>query len=90
MAKEIPMKQRELLWISQHANSTVDDVMEALKDEYGNEGQFKRKVFDQHLAVMRATGLLKVTEESLDNAGNLVVKYAITNYGRSEMRFILA
>lgn len=62
--------------------------MDALKPEYGTEGQFKDSLVENHLASMRAVGMIEDTDMSIDAANNLIQRFKITDYGQSRLAYL--
>lgn len=60
----------------------VQSVMEALKDDYGNEKQFNEKMYLDHLMALEANGLVEMSSYDLDDKDNLIMRYKITNDGK--------
>lgn len=88
MATTLPMRFRILHQFCQVENTTAEQLMAALQSEYGNEGQFDRGIFDGHLMSMRAGGLIEDRDASFDNNGNLIQTFAVTEFGRSRLKYI--
>jgi len=43
---KLPMRFRIIHVVSQHDNISDKEVMEALRDEYGDEGQYRKSIID--------------------------------------------
>ncbi len=85
---KLPLRYRILHIMSDNGSYSVDDIMEALKDEYGGEGQFNSKIMETHLQSLKAVGMLEYTEVYLDEAGELVRKFKLTEYGYSRLEYL--
>ncbi|HWR44936.1 hypothetical protein [Sporomusa sp.] len=85
---KLPLRFRILHLISQNTSLSDAEIMNALRSEYGSEGQFKQSIIDIHLASMRAVGMIEATELSLDAQGDLLQKYKITDYGFSRLSYL--
>lgn len=85
---KLPMRFRILHFFTQQKKASVDDVLRALRGEYGGEGQFNAGRIGQHLASMRAAGLIEDRDVEFDAAGNLVQWFSITDFGASRMKFL--
>ena len=83
----LPMRFRILHLLTLKELSEVE-IMEALRPEYGTEGQFRRSTIDTHLASMKAVGMIEITDLSMGRDGNLLHKYRATDYGRNYLRYI--
>lgn len=89
MADLLPLKSRILYYASREKEEfTVQDVMKDLKDDYGADGQFNKKMITHHLDSLRAVGMLETNEAGFDSSGELVIKYKATDYGRSRMVYM--
>lgn len=62
--------------------------MDRLEPEYGKEGQFRLSVIREHLASMRAVGLIEDRSFSLDNHNTLIQKVQTTDFGESRLSFL--
>jgi hypothetical protein len=72
----------------QEAGLSEVEIMEALKPEYGTEGQYKRKIIDTHLTSMKAVGMIEIMDLSMGSDGKLLHKYRATEYGRKYLKYI--
>ena len=79
---KLPMRFRIIHLVSQHDKISDKEVMEALRDEYGDECQYKMSIIETHLMSLRAVGIIENTGVSLDENDNLVQQFSITDYGR--------
>lgn len=85
----LPMRFRILhLLITHESGLSEVELMEALKPEYGTEGQYKRSIIDTHLSSMKAVGMIEIAQLSLGNDGRLLHKYRATDYGRNYVKYI--
>jgi hypothetical protein len=78
---KLPMRFRIIHLVSQHDTISDKEVMEALRDEYGGEGQYKDSIINTHLMSLRAVGIIEVAGVSLDDNNELVQEFKITDYG---------
>lgn len=85
---KLPMRFRILHFFTQQKKACTSDVMRALKSEYGDEGQFTADRIDQHLASMRASGLLEDQNVEFDDNNQLVQWFSITEFGASRMKYL--
>ncbi|NYE58515.1 helix-turn-helix transcriptional regulator [Carboxydothermus ferrireducens] len=88
---KLPLRFRilHLLGVEQKA-LIPEEIMEKLKDEYGNERQFRKNAIIGHLQSMKAVGLVQTTEVYLTDAGELVERFEITDYGRDRLKYLPA
>ena len=88
MAYTLPMRFRILHIISQHEDINRQELMDALQPEYGCEGQWNNALVENHLASMRAVGMIEDTDISVDAANNLIQRFKITEYGQSRLAYL--
>lgn len=89
MAETLPMKFRILHYASKAGDAiSVHDLIKDLKDEYGTDGQFNKKMLSHHLDSLRAVGMIEVTEADFDSSGDLLIKYQITDYGADRLKYL--
>ena len=85
---KLPLRFRILHLLSQEHSLSEREVMDHLESEYGNEGQFIKSNFENHLESMRAVGMVEPTEATIDAKGKLQQKYKITDYGRQRLSYL--
>lgn len=85
---KLPLRSRVLHFLSNSGSVTCEQVVDALKDEYGDEGQFKPSVVEGHLMSLRAVGIVDVDKVDFDDNDNLMLWYKITDYGRSKLSYL--
>ncbi|WP_028306699.1 hypothetical protein [Desulfitibacter alkalitolerans] len=88
MGQKLPLRYRILHFLSDSKSHSLDEIMEALKEEYGGEGQFNKNLVGTHLQSLKAVGMLEHSEVFFDKAGELVVKFKITEYGFSRLEYL--
>jgi len=88
MAIKLPMRFRILHHFCQVESASNQQLMDALRPEYGTEGQFNSAIFNEHLMSMRAGGLIEDKAVSFDPEGNLVQEFAVTEFGKSRMKYL--
>jgi hypothetical protein len=88
MATKLPLRFRILHVISQNAGITTKGIMDLLKGEYGKEGQFRDGVISEHLASMRAVGMIVNQSIEMDASQRLIEKVEITDYGKSRLKLL--
>lgn len=79
---KLPMRFRIMHLISQNDSVNNQEIMKFLGDEYTGEGQYKLSVIDTHLMSMRAVGIIEIANAFLNESGNLVQEFKITDYGK--------
>lgn len=68
---------------------TARDVFEALRPQYLGERQLSPDAVEGHLQALKAVGIVRVAEESLDENGLFTQSYALSEYGRDRVdRFL--
>ncbi|QDR82458.1 hypothetical protein [Sporomusa termitida] len=82
MAALLPLRFRMLHYISTVDKTNVVEIMKALKPEYGTEKQFTKEVFAEHLLDMKANFVIDDDEVMLDDKGELVIYYTISEEGK--------
>lgn len=85
---KLPLRFRILHFFSQVPESDISGVMEALRTDYGREGQFRESIFTEHLMSMRSAGLIEERDVSFDSRGKLVQSFAITDFGRNRLNYL--
>lgn len=88
MANTLPMRFRILHIISQKEDINCKELIEELRPEYGNEGQLKESGIENHLASMRAVGLIEINKSFLDSADKLIQRVKITEYGQGRLSYL--
>ena len=81
----LPARTAVLNYFYSVKNADVKEVMNALKAQYGNEGQFTKERFLDHIMSLEANGLLNLTGYDLDKDGELVMRYEINEDGRTSV-----
>ncbi len=82
MAELLPLRFRLLHYISTVDKTCADEIMQALKPEYGTEKQFAKEVFVEHLLDLKANFVIDDNEVRLDDKGELVIYYSINEEGK--------
>ncbi|HEY3425805.1 MAG TPA: DNA-binding protein [Negativicutes bacterium] len=85
---KLPLRFRILHLLSHYSILSELEIMNNLRPEYGDEGQFKQSNFAIHLASMRAVGIIESTDPTIDSAGCLQQKYKITDYGMQRLSYL--
>jgi hypothetical protein len=82
----LPLRFRMLHYISTVDEACADDIMQALRPEYGTEKQFTKTVFVEHLLDMKANFVIDDNDVILDDKGKLVIYYSINDEGRNLLK----
>jgi hypothetical protein len=70
------------------ASLTTKEIYEQLAREYQGEGQFSLDKMENHLMAIKATGIIDALDPYFDEAGDARYKYAITEYGRTRVKYL--
>jgi DNA-binding transcriptional ArsR family regulator len=89
MAVKLPLRFRIIHYLSKSDGGvTCDQLLDSLKSEYGDEGQFKPSTIENHLMSLRAVGIVEVDKVDLDDNDNLILWYKISDYGKSKLSYL--
>lgn len=77
-----PIRFRVLQYMSTVTKVSPDNIMEAMRSEYGNERHFTKASFDDHAMSLKANGLLDDAGAELNDKKELVLYYSINDEGR--------
>ena len=90
MSRKLPMKIAvyEYACKMERNTFTVQDVIEALQPVYGEEAQLNPKRVSNYLSAFLGIKFLTEEKLELDETGNLVVHYRITDYGKTRIKYI--
>lgn len=61
----------------------VDQIMTRLAPTYGQERQFNKKLFIEHIMALEANGLVELTSYEVDEKDELVCFYRMTEEGKA-------
>ena len=79
----LPARTAVLNYLYGVESADVQEIMEALKPQYGGERQFTRQRYLDHVMSLEANGLLDLESYSLDEAGELSLRYVINRDGKA-------
>jgi hypothetical protein len=86
---KLPYKLRIFEWAAKkNSPFTVEDVMTALKPEYGTEQQFTLKRTEEYVQSLLGACMINAVETDLDENDELKVVYEVTEFGFSRMKHI--
>jgi DNA-binding PadR family transcriptional regulator len=71
-----PFNYALLKHFTKHGKSSVYEIMEELKSDYGKFKFFNKKAIEVSLLTAEANGLIEEVAASLDKNGDLVLYYA--------------
>ena len=89
MVELLPLRFRMLHYISTVGKTCAEEMMKALKPEYGTEKQFTKEVFIEHLLDMKANFVIDDNDVLLDDKGELVIYYSISDEGKRLLKTYL-
>lgn len=70
-----PLNYAILKHFTKNKKACADDVIEALKGQYGNFRAFNKNAVTSALMTAAANGLIEETNFDMDNSGNLRIYY---------------
>jgi DNA-binding PadR family transcriptional regulator len=76
-----PLNYAILKYFTKVEEACADDVIEALKDQYGNFKALKKNAVITALMTAEANGLLEETRFDMDASGNLRIYYYANDEG---------
>lgn len=89
MAGLLPLKFRILHYAAKAKGTfSVVDLLRDLKDDYGSDGQFNKKMLSNHLDSLRAVGMIETAKAEFDAQGELMIDYKVTDYGKSRLSYL--
>lgn len=65
---------------------TADDLAALLQPSYPGERQINPQNLENQAQALRAVGIVSVVEEHIDQKGQLVQAYTLTDYGREKVK----
>lgn len=77
-----PIRFRVLEYMSTVEKASPDDMMQAMKAEYGKERHFTKASFIDHAMSLKANGLLDDVHVEINDKKELVIFYAINDEGK--------
>lgn len=79
----LPARTAVLNYLYKVGSADLNEIMEALKPEYGNEKQFTKSRYLDHVMSLEANGLLALAGYRLDQNGELLLRYEINDDGKA-------
>lgn len=79
----LPARTAVLNYLYKVGSADVNEIMEALKPQYGNERQFTKERYLDHVMSLEANGLLVLAGYGLDKDGELALRYEINDDGKA-------
>jgi hypothetical protein len=83
----LPVRAAVLKYLfDQRSGGDVNEIMKALKATYGNEKQFTKARFIDHVMSLEANGLVNEAGYGLDENSELVIRYQINDDGINSIK----
>ena len=82
----LPARTAVLKYLFENDDGDVNEIMKALKSLYGQEKQFTKARFVDHVMSLEANGLVNEVGYGLDDNGELSVRYKINDEGINTIR----
>lgn len=79
----LPARTAVLNYLYDVKNADVTQIMEELEPMYGNEKQFTKTRYLDHVMSLEANGLVNLHKYDLDSNGDLRMFYEINDDGRN-------
>jgi hypothetical protein len=79
----LPARTAVLNYLYGVKNADVNQIMEALKPQYGKERQFTKDRYMDHVMSLEANGMVNLSSYDLDQSGELRMCYEINDDGRT-------
>nr|WP_217935982.1 hypothetical protein [Enterocloster clostridioformis] len=78
----LPARMAVLNYLNKVKDASVEEIMTAMKPQYGREGQFTKKMHLNHAMALEANGMCDLAGYELDKNGELLMRFAINEAGR--------
>ena len=78
----LPARMAVLNYLNKVKDASVEEIMTAMKPQYGREGQFTKKMYLNHAMALEANGMCDLAGYELDKNGQLLMRFAINEAGR--------
>lgn len=86
----LPLKTRILQYaMEQEKGITIESVMEKLEPEYGGERIFNKKIVTDYVDSFLGVGFMKAETVAFNEAGQLCISCAITEYGKTRKKYLM-
>ena len=79
----LPARTAVLNYLYGVKSADIKEIMEALKPQYGGERQVTKARYLEQVMSLEANGLLDLESYSLDEAGELSLRYVINRDGKA-------
>ncbi|MFD1317460.1 hypothetical protein [Loigolactobacillus zhaoyuanensis] len=79
----LPVRTAVLNHLYKVGRANVEEIMTALEDDYGQEKQFTKKLYIDHVMALEANGLLELENYDLSEKEELQLHYKITEDGKN-------
>ncbi|HWQ75058.1 MAG TPA: hypothetical protein VN441_07070 [Syntrophomonas sp.] len=85
---QMPVKFRLVQAIYQKKNISNQEILEILKNEYPSDRSVNEQGVEDYLLTLLTTGLIELTNTTLDNDRKLKMCYELTDHGMNLMKYI--
>lgn len=82
----LPARMAVLNRLSKVESSSIEEMMQALKPDYGNEKQFNQKEYLEHMMSLEANGYVSLKDYKVDDKGEICLYYSITDDGKESVK----
>lgn len=82
----LPARMAVLNRLSKVDRSSIEEMMEALKPEYGNEKQFNYNEYLEHMMALEANGYVCFKDYKAGEDGKIALYYSITDDGKDSVK----
>lgn len=77
----LPARMAVLNYLNKVKDASIDEIMTAMKPQYGGEGQFTKKMYLNHAMALEANGMCELAGYGLDENNELSMRFAINEAG---------
>ncbi|RRD94085.1 hypothetical protein EII17_09825 [Clostridiales bacterium COT073_COT-073] len=78
----LPARMAVLNRLSKVESASIEQMMEALRPEYGHEKQFNYNDYLEHMMALEANGYATLKKYEVDGNGKIILFYGITEDGK--------
>ncbi len=82
----LPARTAVLNHLAKVGEASITEIMNALKPEYGDEKQFTKAMYLEHVLSLEANGLIEMAKYSLDEKNELDLSYKINDDGQTAVK----
>lgn len=82
----LPARMAVLNYLNTVENADVNEIMEAMRPQYGKERQFTKDMYLNHVMSLQANGLCSLVSYEMDSNDELSLRFAINDDGRNAVK----